>query len=103
MRKMLHIAKPAKTGGRARFGGSRRASGFLMPVTGIAIAFVLTRAGASAAGPMNPAPLPAPSPQAARTIEVTGNGEAHVAPDVASLNLAIETHAALTLCREDFI
>ena len=95
MRKILHIAKPAKLGGRERFGGSRcRASGLLMMVAGLAIAFVLTPAGAQAAGPMNPAPLPAPPPQEARTIEVTGNGEAHVAPDVASLNLAIETHAA---------
>ncbi|MFZ1122433.1 MAG: SIMPL domain-containing protein [Candidatus Binataceae bacterium] len=95
MRKILHIAKPAKLGGRERFGGSRRrASGLLMMVAGLAIAFVQTAAGAQAAGPMNPAPLPAPPPQEARTIEVTGNGEAHVAPDVASLNLAIETHAA---------
>lgn len=47
-------------------------------------------------------PTPAPPPPAAppqthpvsRTIEVTGNGEAHVAPDLAFLNLAIETHAA---------
>ena len=57
----------------------------------------MTPAGAPAAEPMNPAPLP-PQPmpaqqQSARTIEVTGSGEAHVAPDVASLNLAIETHA----------
>ena len=95
MRKILHIAKPAKLGGRERFGGSRRrASGLLMMVAGLAIAFVQTPAGAQAAGPMNPAPLPAQPPQEARTIEVTGNGEAHVAPDVASLNLAIETHAA---------
>jgi len=65
-----------------------------MMVAGLAIAFVQTPAGAQAAGPMNPAPLPAQPPQEARTIEVTGNGEAHVAPDVASLNLAIETHAA---------
>ena len=65
-----------------------------MLVAGLAIAFVQTPAGAQAAGPMNPAPLPAQPPQEARTIEVTGNGEAHVAPDVASLNLAIETHAA---------
>ena len=94
MRKMLHIAKPAKLGGRARFGGSRRASGLLMPMVGVAIALVGTPVGVQAAGPKNPAPLPSPAPQESRTIEVTGNGEAHVAPDVASLNLAIETHAA---------
>jgi uncharacterized protein len=94
MRKMFHIAKPAKFGGRARFGGSRHASGLLMLAAGVAIALVGTPTGMQAAEPMNPAPLPAPSAQDARTIEVTGNGEAHVAPDVASLNLAIETHAA---------
>jgi len=65
-----------------------------MLVAGVAIALVGTPIGVQAAGPMNPAPLPAPPAQDARTIEVTGNGEAHVAPDVASLNLAIETHAA---------
>jgi uncharacterized protein YggE len=96
MRKMLRIAKP---GGRARLAGSRRrASGLLMLMAAVAIALVVTPAAAPAAEPINPAPLPpalpAPPPQGARTIEVTGNGEAHVAPDVASLNLAIETHAA---------
>jgi len=90
--KTLHIAKP---GERARFAGSRRrTSGLLVLVAGVAIVLVTTPASAPAAGPMNPAPLPAPAPQDSRTIEVTGNGEAHVAPDVASLNLAIETHAA---------
>jgi uncharacterized protein len=93
MRKMLHIAKPAKLGGLERFSGSRHANG-LMLVAGVAIALVGTPIGMQAAEPMNPAPLPAPSAQESRTIEVTGNGEAHVAPDVASLNLAIETHAA---------
>src|SRR5581483_228481 len=39
----------------------------------------------------SPAPVPL---NHSRTIEVSGNGEAHVAPDVAFLNLAIETHAA---------
>ncbi len=94
----LHIAEP---GGRARFAGNRRRPcGFLMLAAGVAIAFLMTPMGATAAGPMSPAPLPLPpqSPppqtQGSRTIEVTGSGEAHVAPDVASLNLAIETHAA---------
>lgn len=41
--------------------------------------------------PLSPAPVPL---NHSRTIEVSGNGEAHVAPDVAFLNLAIETHAA---------
>lgn len=89
--KALHIAEP---GGRARFAGySRRKSSLLMLAAGVAIALAITPR-ALAAGPMNPAPLPPSQPQGARTIEVTGNGEAHVAPDVASLNLAIETHAA---------
>ncbi len=94
--KTLHIAEP---GGRARLAGNRRrASGLLTLVAGVSIAFIMTPAGAPAAEPINPAPLPPapllpPPPQSARTIEVTGNGEAHVAPDVASLNLAIETHA----------
>jgi uncharacterized protein len=93
MKKMLHIAKP---GAGARCGGSRcRASGLLMLLAGVAIALAGMRVGAQAEeGAMNPAPLPASPSQDSRTIEVTGNGEAHVAPDVASLNLAIETHAA---------
>jgi uncharacterized protein len=87
--KTLHIAEP---GGRARFaGGSRRARGLLILVAG---ALIMTPAGAPGAGPINPPPLQAAQAQDSRTIEVTGNGEAHVAPDVASLNLAIETHAA---------
>jgi uncharacterized protein len=89
--KILHIAE---LGGRPRFASyRRRASGSLMLAAGIAIAFVMTPARVPAEEPMNPAPLPSPSPQGSRTVEVTGTGEAHVAPDVASLNLAIETHA----------
>jgi hypothetical protein len=66
-----------------------------MLLAGVAIALAGMRVGAQAEeGAMNPAPLPASPSQDSRTIEVTGNGEAHVAPDVASLNLAIETHAA---------
>ncbi|MGH7913242.1 MAG: SIMPL domain-containing protein [Candidatus Binataceae bacterium] len=88
----FHIAEPC---GRARFAGNRRrASGLSMLVAGVAIAFTMTPAVAPAAEPINPAPLQAPQPQGSRTIKVTGSGEAHVAPDVASLNLAIETHAA---------
>jgi uncharacterized protein len=65
-----------------------------MLLAGVAIALAGMRVGAQAEeGAMNP-PLPASPSQDSRTIEVTGNGEAHVAPDVASLNLAIETHAA---------
>jgi uncharacterized protein len=88
--KTLHIAEP---GERARVVENRHCkSGLLMLVAGAAIALTMT-ARALAAGPMNPAPLQPSEPQSARTIEVTGNGEAHVAPDVASLNLAIETRA----------
>ncbi|MGH7906194.1 MAG: SIMPL domain-containing protein [Candidatus Binataceae bacterium] len=36
---------------------------------------------------------PAGNPPAVRTIKVSGHGEAHATPDVAFLNLAIETHA----------
>jgi uncharacterized protein YggE len=95
MIKTLHIAEPANSGGWARNAGIRSRTSVLLPlVAGIAITSLLSLAGAQAAGPMNPAPLPSPAPQESRTIEVTGSGEAHVAPDVASLNLAIETHAA---------
>jgi uncharacterized protein len=89
--KTLHIAEP---GGRARFAvNRRRASRLLMLAASAAVALLMMPAGAPAAGPMSPAPLPQTPPQGSRTIEVTGTGEAHVAPDVASLNLAIETHA----------
>ena len=90
--KTPYVAKP---GGRARFAGNRRRENRLfILVAGVAIAVAMATTPALAAGPMNPAPFPLSQPQGQRTIEVTGNGEAHVAPDVASLNLAIETHAA---------
>jgi uncharacterized protein len=89
--KTLHIAQSGK-GARIAV-NRRRASGPLMLLAGAAVALLMTPARAPAAGPMHPAPLPQPSVQGSRTIEVTGTGEAHVAPDVASLNLAIETHA----------
>lgn len=92
--KKLHIAQPV---GRARFAGrTSRAAGLLILVAGALMTGVLimTPLDALAAGPMNPPPPQDSQPQGAHTIEVTGNGEAHVAPDVASLNLAIETHAA---------
>lgn len=69
-------------------------------------AFVLTASlwpRACAAGEERPAASPAagaapaaPTPpgRGPRTIEVTGQGEAHTTPDLAFLNLAIETRAA---------
>jgi len=96
MKKKLEIAE---LGERAGFAGNRRhARALLMLVASLAIAFSMP-SSVPAQGPMNPTPLPpppTPQPQGPRirTIEVTGSGEAHVAPDVASLNLAIETHAA---------
>jgi uncharacterized protein YggE len=84
----LHIAE---FGGRARFTGKIRRAVGLTIVAG-ALSIVMP-ARAPAEEPTNPPPIQAPQPQGSRTIEVTGNGEAHVTPDVASLNLAIETHA----------
>ena len=86
--KTLHIAE---FGGRARFIGKIRRAVDLTIVTGAI--FIMMPARAPAEEPTNPPPIQAPQPQGSRTIEVTGNGEAHVTPDVASLNLAIETHA----------
>lgn len=64
-------------------------------------AFLLTallwpRACAAAASPAAGAAPAAPTPpgRGPRTIEVTGQGEAHTTPDLAFLNLAIETRAA---------
>ncbi len=87
--KLIPLAHPCR---QRKFAASGRL------VAALAAAFLVAApAGAIAARALPlPAP-PAPAPQnhpAARTIEVTGNGEAHVAPDVAFLNLAIETHAA---------
>jgi uncharacterized protein len=84
----LHIAE---FGGRARFASKIRRAVGLTIVAG-ALSIVMP-ARAPAEEPTNPPPIQAPQPQGSRTIEVTGNGEAHVTPDVASLNLAIETHA----------
>jgi uncharacterized protein YggE len=84
----LHIAE---FGGRARFTGKIRRAVGLTIVAG-ALSIVMP-ARAPAEEPTNPPPIQASQTQSSRTIEVTGNGEAHVTPDVASLNLAIETHA----------
>ena len=87
--KLLHIAHPYRQG---RFAKPARF------VAAIAAALLITApAGAIAARALPPPPPPGLAPQAhprARTLEVTGNGEAHVAPNLAFLNLAIETHAA---------
>jgi uncharacterized protein YggE len=84
----LHIAE---FGGRARFTSKIRRAVGLTIVAG-ALSIVMP-ARAPAEEPTNPPPIQASQTQSSRTIEVTGNGEAHVTPDVASLNLAIETHA----------
>jgi hypothetical protein len=86
--KALHIAQ---FDGRARFIRKIRRAVDLTIVAGAF--FIMTPARAPAEEPTNPPPVQASQPQGSRTIEVTGNGEAHVTPDVASLNLAIETHA----------
>jgi uncharacterized protein YggE len=84
----LHIAE---FGGRARFTGKILRAVGLTIVAG-ALSIVMP-ARAPAEEPTNPPPIQASQTQSSRTIAVTGNGEAHVTPDVASLNLAIETHA----------
>ena len=96
--KMLHIAEPQSSVNgaicrqppprqRPSYAGGGRCDRFHNDAGGRAG----RRADKSCAAP--PARYPRRR-KSARTIEVTGNGEAHVAPDVASLNLAIETHAA---------
>ncbi|HVA39379.1 MAG TPA: SIMPL domain-containing protein, partial [Candidatus Binataceae bacterium] len=75
---------------RNRFAGAGRLAAALA-----ACLFIMMPAGALAARERLEPPAPAPqNHHRPRTIEVTGNGEAHVAPDLAYLNLAIETHAA---------
>ena len=77
------------------FGRRARARALIVEIACLTLALALTAVAAAAApAPLNPAPVVASQTQPPRTIEVTGNGEAHVAPDVATLNLAIETHAA---------
>jgi uncharacterized protein len=44
--------------------------------------------------PMLPVPRPQSSPAIPRVIKVSGNGEVQAAPDLATLEVAIETHAA---------
>jgi uncharacterized protein len=89
--KTLDIAEPD---GPARFAENRRRKTGLPIVVALAAVALMLPSRAPAAGPMNPASVPSGQAQAAHTIQVSGSGEAHVAPDVASLNLAIETHAA---------
>lgn len=66
------------------------AAGNCLVAAFVAGLFMMMPAGVLAAPAMPP---PSGGHQASRTIQVTGNGEARVAPDLASLNLAIETHA----------
>lgn len=85
--KLLRIAHPYR---QRKFAKPARC------VAAFAAALLITApAGAIAAHALPPPPTPAPQAHpAARTLEVTGTGEAHVAPNLAFLNLAIETHAA---------
>jgi uncharacterized protein YggE len=70
------------------------------------LCFVLTffssYGSAQMASPITPSPLPSPEPNespqrpissTARVIEVSGNAEVQAAPDLATLQIAIETHA----------
>jgi uncharacterized protein len=75
------------------FGRAQKCEG-LATVAAITIIFTLTSnafAGAPSSATISAAPQQ--QAQAPRSIQVSGSGEAHVAPDLASLNLAIETHA----------
>ncbi len=74
----------------------------LFPLILLIIFPLYGRAQTISPAPMNPAPPPAmqgqPRPAStmtgARVIEVSGNSEVQAAPDLATLEIAIETHAA---------
>jgi uncharacterized protein len=75
----------------------------LLPLPLLVLAAFALGARAQTQAPMKPAPPPgsAPAPPglppgsklAARVIEVSGSGEVQAAPDLATLEIAIETHA----------
>jgi len=85
------VKQPSKAA-RKDYGVSARAT-FLAPLVGAALIFCALNSP-SAAAQSDSAPMMASASSGMRTIVVTGQGTARGTPDLASLNLGIETHAA---------
>ncbi|HKV54546.1 MAG TPA: SIMPL domain-containing protein [Candidatus Binataceae bacterium] len=66
----------------------------LAPIAAVAILLLPLKVLAQTPAPMMPASPTTPARSFERVIEVSGDGEAQAAPDLATLQVAIETHGA---------